>query len=107
VYDQAAAGLAHKFRVPDHFACRERGKVLDPDIHTNRIACLWKESGLVLLNSKNHIPTVSLSLNRAGLDRPFDRTRKTDPARTDFRQVEFVALILSLYLYAFTACIIL
>jgi hypothetical protein len=81
---QPSFGLAQKFRVPDHFACRERGKVLDPHIHANPIAGLWKVSALILLNGENHIPAVSLSLNPTGLDRPFNRARKTDPARTDF-----------------------
>src|SRR5262249_3006779 len=84
-------GFAQEFRVLDHLACRERGEVLDPDINPNRTGGLRKESGLVLFNRKDHIPTIRLSLNHAILDRPFNWRGKTNAARADLRQMQLVA----------------
>src|SRR5262245_35339630 len=88
---QFSFGFAQKFRVLDHLACRERGEVLDPDINPNRTGGLRKESGLILFNREDHIPTIRLSLNQASLDRPFNWTGKTNAARADLRQVKLVA----------------
>jgi hypothetical protein len=88
---QLRLGLAQKFRILNRLARRERGEILDPDINPDRLAGLRKESALVLFNRKDHIPTVRIALDHAGLDRPFNRTGKTDATRTDFRQVKLVA----------------
>ena len=88
---QLPFGLTQEFRILNYFARRERGEVLNSDINPNSVAGFWKESALVLFNCKDHIPTIHIALDRAGLDRPFNRTRQADATRTNFRQVKLVA----------------
>jgi hypothetical protein len=88
---QFTFGLAQKFRILDYFTSRECGEVLDPDINPYRLAGLGEESGLVLLNSKDRIPAISLSLNRTGLDGSFNWTGETKAARANLRQLKLVA----------------
>lgn len=88
---QLRFGLAQKFRILNRLARREGSEVLDPDIYANRLAAKGEESALVLLNCKDHIPTIHIALDHAGLDRPFNRTGEADATRTNFRQVKLVA----------------
>jgi hypothetical protein len=88
---QLRFGLAQKFRVLNYLARREGGEILNPDIYANRVASLRKESALVLFNCKDHIPTIHIALDRAGLDYPLNWTGETDATRTNFRQVKLVA----------------
>jgi putative transposase len=88
---QLRFGLTQKFRVLNHLARRESGEILNPDIYANRVARLRKESALVLFNCKDHIPTIHIALDHAGLDYPLDRTGEADATRTNFRQVKLVA----------------
>jgi REP-associated tyrosine transposase len=89
---QFSFGLSQEFGILGHLAGRERGEMLDPDIDPNRSAGFGEVPGLILLDRKDHIPTIRFTLDRAGLDLAFDRTGETNPARADFRQVNFVAL---------------
>jgi putative transposase len=88
---QFAFGLTQEFRVLNCFASREIGEVFDPDINPDRLASFREESALVFFNRKDHVPTIGLALDHASLDRPLDWTGKVDTARTDLRQMEFVA----------------
>jgi hypothetical protein len=88
---QFALRLAQKLRIFDNLTSREGGEILNPDINSNRIAGLWKESGLILLNGKDNVPPICFTFNRAGFNRSFDWTRKTNTTRADLGHVEFVA----------------
>jgi len=88
---QLRFGLTQKFWVLYSLARREGGEILNPDIYANRVAGLGEESGLVLFDGEGHIPSVRLSLDRAGLDCPFYWPGETNAARANLRQMKLVA----------------
>jgi hypothetical protein len=88
---QLPFGLTQEFGILNYLARRERGEVLNPDIGPNGVAGFGKESALILFDRKDCIPAISLPLDHAGLNRPFNWTGKTDTARADFGQMKFVA----------------
>jgi putative transposase len=88
---QFPLGLAQKLRIFDSLTRRQRGEVFNADINSHCVASLREEPGLVLFNRKGHVPTIGLTLNCAGLDRPFNRTGETNPAGADLGEMKFVA----------------
>ena len=79
------------FRVFNSMAVGQRGKALYAQINPCRLPGFRDEAGLIGFNSKNHVPAIGFSLDRAGFDFAFNWTGKTDAARADFAQMQLVA----------------
>jgi hypothetical protein len=70
-------------RIRYRLAHRKSRKVLYPYIYSRSLACFRKEAALILFHRKDHIPTVSFTLYRAGFDSAFNGTRKMNTTRSD------------------------
>lgn len=84
-------GGAVMFRVINSVAIGDGGKTLYPQINPRRLASLRNETRLVAFDGEDHIPAIGFAFDRAGFDFTFNRTGKTDTARADLAQVQFVA----------------
>ena len=88
---QLALCFAEQFRVINHLAIGERGKVFDANINSGSLACLGIVWRTVFINSEDHKPAISLTLDRAGFDRSFNWAREKDFDFTYFGQMKLIA----------------
>lgn len=83
--------LAQMLRVRNLLACRERGEVLNANVHADTRARLWDVAALVTFNAKADIPAVNLALECDRLNRAFNGAREAQVTTTDFRERQLVA----------------
>ena len=88
---QFALSVLDESLVFNSFAGRKSCKRLDAYIDSNCFTRCGQMQDLLLIGSKNHIPTVDLSFNRAGLDGSFDWTAQANTDRADFREIQLVS----------------
>ncbi len=87
----SALGLTKQLRIFDYFTSRKSGKILNPNINASDISGFREPAGLILFDGEDDEPSIGFALDRAGLDRAFNRAAQADSATTNLRQIQLIA----------------